>query len=163
MITLHQEVRRGGEHARLFVVAGVAGLIHTRLRSSQDATAIFLAVVHICALNSREAQSHRKSSNGLALLILIPRSLGNVRPLLPHQCRDDLLLFRLAQHRKSSASFASDLPQLLFAFAGFETPSSLMLIFRLPSEELLNGQITEEYIGRAKSRLLAIRQKLRPT
>ena len=32
-------------------------------------------------------------------------------------------------------SFASDLPQLLFAFAAFETPSSLMLIFRLPSEE----------------------------
>jgi hypothetical protein len=147
MITLHQEARRVGEHARsLFVAASVAGLIHTRVRSSQVATAIFRGVVHICALNSSEAQSHRKSANGVALLILIPRSLGNVRPLLPHQCRDDLLLVRLAHHRKSSASFASDLPQLLFAFGGFETPSSLMLIFRLPSEESLKRADHEEYI-----------------
>jgi hypothetical protein len=86
------------------------------------AAAIFRAVVHplfvkaraasvaisfpIRALNSSEAQSHRKSAEGVGFPILIPTSLENVRP-----CRfmsATMIFF---------SCFAADLPYLLTAFA----------------------------------------------
>jgi hypothetical protein len=86
--------------------------------------------------------------------------------------RDDLLLVRLAHHRKIVCELCFGPPAVTLCLCpgsrvrdAFFADADLSGIFRLPNEESLNGQITEKYI---RSRQISFigeqsNQKLNPT